>query len=80
MAWLKTKCTWSSHWDSRHMTGSHMCTNGRKVCTDESKYGRIDIFPMSLNFTKSKVDFNLFDKIDDGDDLIHRILMDTGGS
>ena len=30
MVWLKTKCTWSSHWDSRHMTGSHMCT---KLCT-----------------------------------------------
>ena len=24
----KTKCTWSSHWDSRHMTDSHMCTDG----------------------------------------------------
>ena len=24
---VKTKCTWSSHWDLRHMTGSHMCTD-----------------------------------------------------
>jgi hypothetical protein len=34
MVWLKTKCTWSSHWDLRHMTGSHMCTDGRKLCTN----------------------------------------------
>ena len=34
-------------------------------------YGRIDSFLMRLDFTKSKVDFNLCDKIDDGDDPIH---------
>ena len=28
MVWLKTKCTWSSHWDLRHMTDSHMCIDG----------------------------------------------------
>ena len=33
MVWLKTKCTWSNHWDSRHMTDSHMCIDGRKLCT-----------------------------------------------
>lgn len=43
-------------------------------------YGRIDSFLMSLDFTKSKVDYNLCDKIDDDDDLIHRVLMDTRGS
>ena len=44
-------------------------------------YGRIDSFLMSLNFTKSKVDSNLCDKIDDDhDDPIHRVLMDTRGS
>ena len=37
---------------------------------------------MSLGFTKSKVDPNLCDKIDDDDDddPIHRVLMDTRGS
>ena len=43
-------------------------------------YGRIDSFSMSLDFTESKVDYNLCDKIDDDDDPIHRMLMDTGGS
>ena len=35
---------------------------------------------MGLDFTKSKVDYKLCDKIDDGDDPIHRVLMDTRGS
>ena len=42
-------------------------------------YGRIDSFLMALGFTKSKVDPNLCDKVND-DDLIHRVLMDTRGS
>ena len=42
-------------------------------------YGRIDSFLMSLGFTKSKVDPNLCDKVDD-DDPIHRVLMDTRGN
>ena len=41
---------------------------------------RIDNFLMSLDFTKSKVDPNLCDKVDDDDDSIHRVLMDTRGS
>ena len=45
-------------------------------------YGRIDSFLMSLGFTKSKVDPNLCDKIDDDDDdddddPIHHVLLDT---
>ena len=43
-------------------------------------YGRFDGFLMRLDFTKSKVDFNLCDKIDDGDDPIHCVLMDTRGA
>ena len=39
-----------------------------------------DGFLMGLDFTKGKVDYNLCDKIDDGDDLIHRMLMDMGDS
>ena len=42
-------------------------------------YGRFDGFLMGLDFTKSKVDCNLYDKFDD-DDLIHRMLMDTKDS
>jgi hypothetical protein len=43
-------------------------------------YGRIDSFLMSLDFTKSKEDYNLCDKIDDDDNPIDRVLMDTRGS
>ena len=43
-------------------------------------YVRINSFLMSLDFTKSKVDSNLCDKIDDEDDPIHHVLMDTRGS
>ena len=42
-------------------------------------YGRFGGFLMGLDFTKSKVDYNLCDKIDDDDDPIHRMLMNTGG-
>ena len=58
----------------------------KKVLHDLKKvprtwYGRIDSFLMSLDFTNSKVDPNLCDKIDDDDDdPIHRVLMDTRGS
>ena len=45
-----------------------------------TQYGRFDGFLMGLDFTKSKVDYNLCDKFDDDDDPIHRMLMDTGGS
>ena len=43
-------------------------------------YGIFDGFLTGLDFTKGKVDYNLCDKIDDGDDPIHRMLMDTGDS
>ena len=43
-------------------------------------YGKFDGFLMGLYFTQSKVDYNLCDKIDDGDDLIHRMWMDTKDS
>ena len=39
-----------------------------------------DGFLMGLDFTKSKVDYNLCDKIDDDDDSIHRMLMDMEDS
>jgi hypothetical protein len=42
-------------------------------------YGRFDGFLIGLDFTKGKVDYNLCDKIDDGDDPIHRMWMDTEG-
>ena len=43
-------------------------------------YGRFVGFLIGLDFTKGKVDYNLCDKIDDGDDPIHRMWMDTKDS
>ena len=43
-------------------------------------YGRIESFLMSLDFTQSKEDYNLCDKIDDDDDPIHHVLMNMRGS
>ena len=67
-----------------HDRQSHVCRL-KKALYDLKQaprtwYGRIDSFLMSLGFTKCKVDPNLCDKIDDGDDPIHRVLMDTRGS
>ena len=39
-------------------------------------YGRIDSFLMSLGFTKSKVDSNLYYKVVDGDQVIFLLYMD----
>ena len=41
-----------------------------------TKYGRIDSFLMSLGFTKSKADPNLYYKIVDGDQVILLLYMD----
>ena len=67
-----------------HDLQSHVCKLKKALYglkqAPKTWYGRIDSFLMSLDFTKSKVDFNLCDKIDNDDDLIHRVLMDTRGS
>ena len=39
-------------------------------------YGRIDSFLMSLGFTKSKVDPNLYFKVEDGNQVIFLLYMD----
>ena len=66
-----------------HDRQSHVCRLKKALYglkqAPRTWYGRIDSFLMSLGFTKSKVDPNLCDKVDD-DDLIHRVLMDTRGS
>ena len=84
MVWIKTKCTWSSHWDSRHMTNNHVYKLKKALYrlkqVPRTWYGRFDGVLIGLDFTKGKVDYNLCDKIDDGDDPIHRMWMDTGDS
>ena len=66
-----------------HDRQSHVCKL-KKALYDLKKvprtwYSRIDSFLIILGFTKSKVDTNLCDKVDD-DDPIHHALMDTRGS
>ena len=68
MVWIKMKYTWSSH------VYKALCGIKQVLRT---WYGRFDGFLMGLDFTKSKVDYNLCDKFDDYDDSIHRMLMDT---
>ena len=66
-----------------HDQQSHVCKLKKALYglkqAPRTWYGRIDSFLMSLSFTKSKVDPNLCDKVDD-DDPIHHVLMDTRGS
>ena len=66
-----------------HDRQSHVCRLKKALYglkkVSRTWYGRIDSFLMSLGFTKSKLDPNLCDKVDD-DDPIHRVLMDTRGS
>ena len=78
------KCTWSCHLDSRHMIRRLVCKLKKALYglkqVPRTWYGKFDGFLMGLDFTKGKVDYNLCDKIDDGDDPIHRMLMDMGDS
>ena len=66
-----------------HDRQSHVCRLKKALYglkqVPRTWYGRIGSFLMSLGFTKSKVDPNLYDKVDD-DDPIHRVLMDARGS
>ena len=67
-----------------HDRQSHVCRLKKALYelkqVPRTWYGRVDSFLMSLDFTKSKVDPNLCDKIDDDDDPIQHVLMDTRGS
>ena len=67
-----------------HDQQSHVCKLKKTLYSlkqaPRTWYGRIDSFLMNLGFTKSKVDPNLCDKVDDDDDPIHRVLMDMRGS
>ena len=66
-----------------HDRQSHVCRLKKALYglkqAPRAWYDRIDSFLMSLDFTKSKVDPNLCDKINDDDDPIHHVLMDTRG-
>jgi hypothetical protein len=61
---------WSSHKVSRHMTVRHVCRLKKALYGLKQAprvwYGRIDSFLMSLGFTKSKEDSNLYYKVVDG--------------
>ena len=63
------------------MTDSHICAGWTKYLyslkqAPRTWYGKIDSFLMSLGFTKSKVDPNLYYKVVDGDQVILLLYMD----
>jgi hypothetical protein len=71
---------WSSHGDLRHMTVRHVCRLKKALYglkqAPRTWYGRIDNFLMSLGFIKSKVDSNLYYKIENDDQVILLLYVD----
>ena len=65
---------WSSHSDLRHMIGRLVCKLKKALYglkqAPKRWYGRIDSFLTSLGFTKSKVDSNLYYKVEEGNLVI----------
>ena len=61
---------WSSYLDSRHMIDRLVCKLKKALYglkqAPRTWYGRIGSFLMSLGFTKSKADPNLYSKVEDG--------------
>ena len=70
---------WSNHLDSRHMTDSLVCKLKKALYglkqAPRTWYGRIDSFLMSLGFTKSKADPNLYSKVEDGMQVILLLIF-----
>ena len=58
---------WYNYLVLRHMTGSHIC----------AELGRIDSFLSILGFTKSKVDSNLYYKVEEGNSVILLLYADN---
>ena len=71
---------WSSHWVLRLMTGSLVCRLKKALYglkqAPRTWYGRIDSFLTGLGFTKSKVDSNLYYKIEEGNHVIILLYVD----
>jgi hypothetical protein len=71
---------WSSHKVSRHMTVNHVCKLKKALYglkqTPRAWYNRIDSFPMSLGFNKSKADSNLYYKVVDDGPMILLLYVD----
>ena len=62
---------WNNHWDSRHMAKKvHVCKLKKALYVLKQAprkwKGMMDNFLMSLGFTKSKADSNLYFKVEDG--------------
>ena len=71
---------WNSDKDLRHMTEKHVCEVKKALYglkqAPKTWYGRIDSFLMSLGFTKSKVDPNLYFKVMDDEPVILFLYVD----
>jgi len=71
---------WSNDKVLRHMTGRHVCGLKKALYgfkqAPKAWYGRIDDCLMSLGFTKSKVNPNLYFKVMDGGLVILLLYVD----
>ena len=72
---------WSNHLVfETHDRESHVCRLKKSLYCLKQKpktwYGKIDGFLSSLGFTKSKADFNLYYKVEDGNPVIILLYVD----
>jgi hypothetical protein len=70
----------SGHKVSRDMTGKHMCRLKKSLYglkqAPRAWYNRIDSFLMSLGFTKSKANPNIYYKVEDSGPMILLLYVD----
>ena len=71
---------WSNHSVLRHMIGRLVCKLKKALYglkqAPRTWYGRIDSFLSNLGFTKSKVDSNLYYKVEDGNPVTLLLYVD----
>ena len=71
---------WRSHSVLRHLTGSLMCKLKKALYglkqAPKTWYDRIDGFISILSFTKSKVESNLYYKVEEGNPVILLLYVD----
>ena len=71
---------WNSYWNSRHDRKTHVCKLKKALYglkqAPRTWYSRMDRFLMSPVFTKSKLDSNLYFKVEYGRPMMLLIYVD----